>query len=737
MLLRIVRDLTARFESGRLSTKILILSVLTTMVPLMFLTVLFDRANTNNGRELLRTTLKQQSAEQVAEIEGRMVGWRRAAVQLSSDPRLAAALGARRVDGDAMSTLNRGLMLDPDFRAIALVDNSGQVLGSTDPAAYTNATLAPARLQFLAPPGATGVSDPVAGQGLPATSVVYAPVGDGTGRLVIAADASSMEGFSNPTRLGPDRFGMLIDGNGVVIGYNGPRPDKVLYHTLGEADPATLTQLKLTGAYGAEPLDPLGMTELSTQLAASPSQGVGQFQFPVIGRAAEVGYSRLSDRPWRVAVMQDEVAFLAPLHASTFTTVLYFLAAAVPIGLLLYMVVRFLERTERQSLHDDLTGLPNRRFFHDLLEREFRRAERARKPLSIINLDLDRFKAINDEHGHAVGDEVLKAFAGLLSRHVRSIDLPVRYGGEEFVVLLPDTDKAGATEAAEKVRRAVEELRLGRRAAGSELRRGISGGLTVSAGVASYPEDGSSPDLVLQRADQAMYLAKSLGRNRAIAFGSAEPLRHLVEDFERLDAVVHNANRATVEALSAAIDARDPYTAGHSRRVAEYAAMIAHEMELTTSEIEALTLGALLHDVGRIASSDLVVRKSTPLTTDERRQLEAHTSVGFRMVSGVPFLAPVATTILHHHENFDGSGYPDGIAGEQIPLAARIIKVADAFDAMTTARMHREARPIEWSLGELRRFSGTHFDPAVVKALVSVDSRQRLRPVLARAAAAS
>jgi diguanylate cyclase (GGDEF)-like protein/putative nucleotidyltransferase with HDIG domain len=736
MIPRVVRDLAARFEASRLSTKILTLSMFTTLAPLIFLTVLFDHANTDNGRQLLRTTLQQQSSGQASEIEDRMQVWQRTGLEVGQSPAIVEYFRTGQQDA-ALGLLNRGLRLDPDFRAIDVVDAGGQILLSTDPASYTNAALSPARLQQWAPLGTVGVSDPIAGQGLPATSLAYAPIiddGRPVGRVVIAADASRMAGFSNPTRLGSDRFGMLIDGNGVVIGYNGPNPERVLYHVVGAG--VAPARLRSTGLYGAEPLDPLAMDGFPGQAGSAPDRGVGQYRFPPLDRAVEVGYTALQSRPWRVAVMQDEAVFLAPLHASTFTTVLYFLAAAIPIGLLLYMVVRFLERTERQSLHDDLTGLPNRRFFHDLLEREFRRAERAHKPLSIINLDLDRFKVINDEHGHAVGDEVLRSFAGLLSRHVRSIDLPVRYGGEEFVVLLPDTDKDGATQAAEKIRRAVEDLRLGRRAVG-EQRGGMEGGLTVSGGIASYPDDGESPGTILQRADQAMYLAKSLGRNQVVAFGSPKPLSRLEADFERLDAVIRNANRATVEALSAAIDARDDHTNGHSRRVAEFSDLIAHEMELTTNEADVLGLAALLHDVGRIATNEGLVRKHGSLTTEERQEMESHTTIGHRMVNNVPFLQPVAPVILHHHENFDGSGYPTGIAGEQIPLAARIIKVADAFEAMTTPRTYRDARPVEWALGELRRQSGTQFDPAVVQALIAVHGRHRLRPAVARTAAAS
>ena len=166
MIPRAIRDLSARFEASRLSTKILILSVMTTMVPLIFLTALFDHANTENGRQLLRTTLSQQSAEQAAEIEDRLQAWQRTGVQLSHDPSLAAFLATGQGDGPTLATLNRGLQLDPDFRAIMVVDNAGQILLSTDPAAGSNPILAPAQLRRLAPPGATGVSDPLAGQGL-------------------------------------------------------------------------------------------------------------------------------------------------------------------------------------------------------------------------------------------------------------------------------------------------------------------------------------------------------------------------------------------------------------------------------------------------------------------------------------------------------------------------------------------------------------------------------------------
>ena len=737
MILRIIRDLAGRFESSRLSTKVLVLSAFTTLLPLVFLTALLDHANVNSGRQLLLGTLQHQSAEQAAQVDDRLRTWPRVSAQLAEEPTLRSYLQTRRPElaPAAAEAMKRFVLVDPDFRAAMLFDAGGQVAVATDPAAYTNPGRSGAGILDRARAGQSGVTDPVVGKGVAPEMFAYAPVtagGSVVGVLVFAIDGSRLTGFSNPVRLPDDRFGMLVDGNGVVVGYNGPSPERVLYHTLGAVSPEARQRLQTSGAYDGGPLEPLGMTDLGARLQATGAAGADRFSFPPSGRAVEAGYSPVQSKPWRVAVLQDESAFIAGLRSSTLGTVGFFLAAAIPVIVMIFMVLRLLERTERRSLHDDLTGLPNRRYFEEILQREFGRAQRTRRPLSIINFDLDRFKAVNDEHGHAVGDEVLRSFAGLLSRQVRSIDLPVRYGGEEFVVLLPDTDKDGAQRAAEKVRLATEELRLGRRGATREQRHELR--LTVSAGVASFPEDGLGPEILLRRADQAMYLAKSLGRNQVIGFGSPAPLGLLTGDPERITDLVRNANRATVEALVAAIDARDRNTHGHSRRVADIAALVGEEMGVSGADADTLSLGALLHDLGAIGVPEHVLRKSTDLTDMERVVVRDHTLIGHEMVRQVPFLREVAPIILHHHENFDGTGYPEAMRGEAIPLAARIVKVADAFDAMTTDRTYRDARPVEWALGELRRNAGTQFDPEVVEAIVSAHAKHRLRRVMIQAA---
>jgi diguanylate cyclase (GGDEF)-like protein/putative nucleotidyltransferase with HDIG domain len=739
MIPRVLKELLSRFEASRLSTKVLLLSALVTVPALLILTGGLNQAYSGVIRNEALTQLKKGATSQASEMDAQLDTWRNMAMAVAADPRLAAQLNAgasgAALSGATRAALGRALAAETAFKAASLVDHQGHIVLSTDSAADPSQSLSRAPYFQPALDGHVTISDLYVGQVVPAPTIfVAAPVSDGIrvfGALVIRTDPSRLLAFYNPSRLNQDEVGMLIDSNGVVVGYNGPEPDRVLYHIVSDPGEARLAALRRSGQYGSQQLAPLEMGNFDAQITGSGASGGTRAIFPVTGRSSELGYNHLSTKPWTVVVLLDELTVLAPLNGSTFSIFAFLLLTLMVIFGVIFVVMRILERTETESLHDDLTDLPNRRFLHDILVREVSRSQRTHRPLSVINIDLDHFKAINDVHGHHHGDEVLRRFGRVLSAQVRSIDLAARYGGEEFMVLLPDTDKEGGQMVAEKVRRAAAELDIAPHSSKDPV--GASR-LSLSAGVASFPEDAEDEETLLRHADQAMYLAKSLGRNQVIAFGSPVPLSSLSENPEKINLLVRNANRATVEALAAAIDARDAYTSGHSRRVADYSMLIGRELSMPAADLETLHLGALLHDLGKIGVSDRVLRKSGKLNQAEMERVQTHAQIGYEMVQGVDFLRKIAPIILSHHENLDGTGYPQGLKGDEIPLVARIVKVADAFDAMTSARTYRVAGTAEWALGELRRNAGKQFDLECVEALQAAHNKRRVAAIIPRPA---
>ena len=735
MMLLALRELVSRFKASRLSTKILVLSTLTSVLPMILLTALIGQSNTDADRRAGLRTLHDEASTQSAEMSAQVSAWKTTAQRLSHDPAIAAALqaGGTPAPTGALAALLREKRLVPGAQVLAVLDRRGQVITSTDLALLAGVDFSRLPVFMQARRGQVGLSDVTIGRDVPTPRVlVAAPVaaGDGgfAGAVLVRLDAAAVFGFQNPTRLPDDRFGMVVDHNGVVVGYNGPAAGRVLYRVLGRPSAADLAALRRTGLYGSAPLQAINMDMLASQLAAGGS-GSAQVPFPVTGRAVEAGFSTPAGIPWTVVVMQDEATFLAGLPSPFLFISISFVCLAILVTVAVYFVTRMLENTESQALNDDLTGLPNRRYFAALLTREMERSKRNLRPLSVVMVDLDHFKQVNDQHGHRAGDEVLRAFAATLVENVRATDIPARYGGEEFVILLPDTEKEGALLLVEKLRQVVEAIDI-------DLRKTTSGGrsrpvrITLSAGVATLPADAEEEEAVVRRADQALYLAKSLGRNRVVGFGSALPLEGSADEPEMIRRLVGHANRSTIEALAAAIDARDVGGQGHSRRVAEYAVLIGRKLGLGANDLESLSLGALLHDVGKIGVPEVLLRKRGTLTAAEFARVAAHTTAGHEMVQDVPFLRAVAPIILYHHENVDGTGYPTGIMGADIPLAARIVKVADSFDAMTSSRNHRAAATTDWALGELAQNAGTQFDEEVVAALSAALGGEMGRPTV-------
>jgi len=356
-------------------------------------------------------------------------------------------------------------------------------------------------------------------------------------------------------------------------------------------------------------------------------------------------------------------------------------------------------RAMRLALTDPLTGLGNHRHFHERLERELRHAQEKSLPLTLCLVDVDDFKRINDRFGHPTGDRVLSQLAARL----RQTGEAFRLGGDEFALLLPDYDENSALTAASSV---VERI------AAIELEQ--LGSVTVSVGVATSPAHAGERDELVRLADSALYWAKEYGKNRVRSY---RPDVIELAELKRLASGPDRAARFRAAAsLARAVDARDVYTGSHSQRVADLAARTARRLGLPDEEVELTRLAASLHDLGKLAIPEEILRKPGPLTEPERLVLERHPQIGFRMLESLG-VDPVAEWVLHHHERWDGSGYPDGLPGDRIPLGARIIFVADAYDAMTSERVYRRRVLPEQAIAELRRCAGTQFDPEIVDAL--------------------
>jgi diguanylate cyclase (GGDEF)-like protein len=359
-------------------------------------------------------------------------------------------------------------------------------------------------------------------------------------------------------------------------------------------------------------------------------------------------------------------------------------------------------RAMRLALTDPLTGLGNHRHFHERLQRELVVAEEESVPLSLCLIDVDDFKRINDNNGHPAGDRVLSQVAGRLRQGGEAF----RLGGDEFAVLLPNHDEVQALDASSSI---IDRLRA------LELEHAER--ITASAGVATFPVQGVGRDELIRLADSALYWAKENGKNRVRIYRS-----EVVELAELKRLASTGADRAArfraAAALAKAVDARDVYTGSHSERVSELAVRIAERMSLEQELVELTRLAASLHDLGKLAIPEEILRKPGPLTEAERLVLERHPQIGYRMLESLG-VNPVADWVLHHHERWDGDGYPEGLEGDEIPLGARIIFVADALDAMSHDRVYSPRLDLGSACAELERCAGTQFDPDVVAACIT------------------
>jgi diguanylate cyclase (GGDEF)-like protein/putative nucleotidyltransferase with HDIG domain len=377
-------------------------------------------------------------------------------------------------------------------------------------------------------------------------------------------------------------------------------------------------------------------------------------------------------------------------------------------------IVALAARLSEASRADPLTGLLNRRAFEELLGFELDRSRRTGRPVSVIIGEIHGMGRLNGERGHAAGDVALQQVGTDISKWKRRIDSAGRIGGEKFGVLLPETDEHGAFLVAERLRRAA--------------RRSFSQDalpLTISFGVASYPEHGEQFGVLMGAATRAVDAAAELGRDRSVVYcadvarmlgelprpGSAEP---------RISSVI---------GLAEELDVRDTGATGHCHTVGHYAELIAIELGFEIAHVERIRLAGIVHDVGKTGVSDRLMSKSGPLDPDEWRSIRTHPEIGARLLAH-PEFEDLRAWVLAHHEQPDGKGYPHGLCGEEIPIEARIIGVADAFEAMSSERPYRLGDEV--AVADLQAGAGTRFDANVVAVFLAALGREAL-PALPQA----
>jgi diguanylate cyclase (GGDEF)-like protein len=376
-------------------------------------------------------------------------------------------------------------------------------------------------------------------------------------------------------------------------------------------------------------------------------------------------------------------------------------------------------QVEARATHDRLTGVANRETLLTTLQAEIERATRHHKWLSVAFIDIDRFKPVNDTYGHKAGDAVLRQVAALVADNVRASDLFGRYGGEEFMLILPETGPDEAFVLAEKLRTLVEHRSLV--IPGEDAVR-----MTISVGVAGDVGSQLQVDALVDRADAAMYAAKSLGRNRSYLYRAVDEtalVRRAPISADRraaATAIGRWANDTATQALASVLAPQPHHRGQPSDMIASLATGIGLEMGLAHEEIERIRIAALLHDLGKLAVPAEILDKPSSLDDSEWQAIGEHPRIGQVILEQASSLREAIPVVLHHHERYNGGGYPHGLRGAEIPVGARIVAVADAYHAMVHERPYSVALSHAEALAELRRNAGTQFDPEVVDVFCSI-----------------
>jgi len=390
---------------------------------------------------------------------------------------------------------------------------------------------------------------------------------------------------------------------------------------------------------------------------------------------------------------------------------------------------RLYQQAMLTSLTDALTGVGSRKLLEERLQAECARAKRYKSDFSVAIIDLDNFKHINDVLGHAAGDDALRELAACMKNCKRATDIIARYGGDEFVLLMPETKAKDALVLLERLRKSVSEIKIAK-----DLPMTISCGI-----VQSLPDHSGTAGEVIRRADLALYEAKSAGKNCVKLWDETMSKLLNVSDIEnekikklqrRVAGLSEQSEKMFIQSiwgLVQALEAKDAYAKWHSENVMYYAVGIARAMKIPPMQVEVIRRAAMIHDIGKIGVPDAILTKPDSLTPRERSVIEQHPVIAVRILKIMSFLEREVAVIRHHHEKWNGQGYPDGLAKAEIPLGARILAVADTFDALTSDRSYHNSRSVDEAMGIVADSSGYDFDPEVVKAFVSWVEKVRSR----------
>lgn len=378
--------------------------------------------------------------------------------------------------------------------------------------------------------------------------------------------------------------------------------------------------------------------------------------------------------------------------------------------------IGFYSRMEKQHIAnlkelvnvDGLTGLYNHRYFYDSLSKVMNESVTNKASMSLLFIDIDFFKNYNDLNGHQKGDEVLRKISEILKSCTRGKDTVCRYGGEEFAVILPETAEKEALEVAERLRLQVQEQYF----PGQEYLPAKN--LTISVGISVYPSNAKSETELVKYADEALYRAKFLMKNRVEFYNS------ILDDLQNEISENDKEIITSIKTLIAVINARDKYTYKHVERVVTYCTMIADELHFNEQTKKTFIYAAYMHDIGKINIPQEILVKSTPLTDEEWNILKDHPKNGVEIIKNVAVLQDVIPIILHHHERYDGTGYPYQLKGNDISYLSRVLTVIDSFDAMTSNRPYQKKKTYAQAFEELIRCSGTQFDPEIVQQFIRI-----------------